>query len=235
MFVNLIQCLTLAVAINAPQEKQPQASGQTAPSAQQDARPRTVKFTVDPTGFPDNYAFRMELRAKVVVSDLEKVDRQMFIANGALDTSDDNIVCSVLSDTAHTWDISYSNGKSVTKTPLSVEYIFPAKLPIPEDVRIPVIRIEFEGELALLVDGEIDAKVPLKNVQRFSPRANYTFQIKNDGEEDGKPAIDINFLSDIQAPAPMEMSLQFNPDGSVKEAHDSNGNKINISNIRVIK
>ncbi|MCL1893564.1 MAG: hypothetical protein FWG02_04925 [Holophagaceae bacterium] len=165
MFIHFIQCLALAVAFTAPQEKQTPA-----PSAPQDAKPITAKFRVDPTGFPNNYAFRLELKAKIVASD------------------------SIVSDKHHSWDISYKDGKPIANTPLLVEYVFSH----PRTPSGSPQRIEFEGELVLLIDGEIDSKVPIQNTQSFSTNTLYTFQIKNNGEEDGKPAIGINFLTDSQ-------------------------------------
>ena len=219
----IVVCLSCAPLLSTPQEVQPPA-----PSVQQAGELLTAKFRVDPTGFPDNYAFRLELKAKIVVSDPQKV-----LANALQDSQGKNMVYSMDSDMPHNWDISYSDGKPLAKNPLRVDYAFSSQPEVPEDVKFPVSQIEFEGVLTLLIDGEIDAKIPMRNVQRFSPNTTYIFQIKNDGEEDGKPAIDINFLTDTSAPK--QVMIQFNPDGTVKDARNSDGTKIDTTNIRTIK
>lgn len=192
--------------------------------------PSTARLRIDPTSFSGNYAFKIELKAKIVIADLQK----MLIQSRSAPREED-IVFTLNSAKPHIWEIAYGDDGSpkINGSAQNAEFVFPPSPALPDDVKYTSSSVEFEGKLTLLIDGKPESIVPLRNIQMFQPGNNYVFQVKNNGEEDGAPVIGINFLQNEKV-APFLLGIRMNPDGTPGEMITSDPN-IDVKSLKLKK
>lgn len=213
MFINLAFCLAISATLDAQQERLPFAA----------------KFRIDPTTFPKGYSFKVEMKAKIKIANFDEM-----AARGRQKPLEEDIIYTLVSTKSYNWIVFYGNDKpEISGSLQSVEFVFSdEQIQIPTNI-ITREEIEFEGSLTLLIDGEVDAVVPLNEIRLYRPSIDHVFQIKNNGMKDGELLIGLNFLPEIIT-REVEITTAFNPDGTMKiiKADDPS---IDISKWRIKK